>query len=91
MVKIELVYVGEDGEVFQQTLALKQGTTLGQALGESSLVQTHPDTKTMPVGIYGKPMPLETILQEGDRVEIYRPLASDPKEKRRKLARSRKR
>jgi uncharacterized protein len=34
---------------------------------------------------------METRLADGDRVEIYRPLAIDPKEARRRRAKSRKR
>ena len=37
-------------------------------------------------GIFGKRVPLDTLLSEGDRVEIYRPLAMDPKEARRRRA-----
>jgi len=39
------------------------------------------------VGIFGKLVKPETRLKDGDRVEIYRPLAIDPKEARRKRAR----
>ena len=43
-------------------------------------------------GIFGKRVTLDTLLSEGDRVEIYRPLAMDPKEARRRRAiRTRKR
>jgi uncharacterized protein len=35
------------------------------------------------VGIFGKPAPLSQILNDGDRVEIYRPLVADPKSARR--------
>ena len=39
------------------------------------------------VGIFGKRVGLDHALVEGDRVEIYRPLAIDPKEARRRRAR----
>ncbi len=35
----------------------------------------------MAVGIFSKQVCLETIVREGDRIEIYRPLLIDPKEK----------
>lgn len=38
----------------------------------------------LPVGIYGREVPPDTVLQAGDRLEIYRPLLLDPKEARRK-------
>jgi len=40
-------------------------------------------------GIYGRRVPLDTQLADGDRVEILRPLAADPKEARRRRARQR--
>jgi len=43
------------------------------------------------VGIFGKRVDLDHRLAEGDRVEIYRPLAMDPKEARRQRALKRKR
>jgi putative ubiquitin-RnfH superfamily antitoxin RatB of RatAB toxin-antitoxin module len=41
------------------------------------------------VGVFGKRVDLDTVLADGDRVEIYRPLALDPKERRRQRARKR--
>ncbi len=35
------------------------------------------------VGIFGKIVDFDTMLHDGDRVEIYRPLLKDPKEARR--------
>lgn len=35
------------------------------------------------VGVFGRVAALTQILSEGDRVEIYRPLAADPKSARR--------
>ena len=38
------------------------------------------------IGIFGKKKPLDTVLRDGDRVELYRPLLADPKETRRRRA-----
>lgn len=38
------------------------------------------------IGIYSRPAKLTDLVQDGDRVEIYRPLIADPKELRRKRA-----
>lgn len=35
------------------------------------------------VGIFGRAAPAGRMLQPGDRIELYRPLAADPKEARR--------
>jgi|SRR5882672_2525417 len=42
------------------------------------------------VGIFGELCARNAPLRDGDRVEIYRPLRSDPKESRRARARARK-
>lgn len=39
-----------------------------------------------PLGIFSQKVTPDTLLEEGDRVEIYRPLTADPKEVRRQLA-----
>lgn len=88
MVKIELVYVAVDRSTVHMVLDLKQGATVFDALNASGIYNTHPETRNMVVGIYAKQVSLEHVLQEGDRVEIYRPLVLDPKEKRRQKATS---
>jgi putative ubiquitin-RnfH superfamily antitoxin RatB of RatAB toxin-antitoxin module len=71
-----------------QPLQVAPGTTIGQAIEQSGILQRHPDINlvTQPVGIYSKKKTLETVLRERDRIEIYRPLVADPKESRRKRA-----
>jgi uncharacterized protein len=43
----------------------------------------HPDA----VGIWSRRCTPETLLRPGDRIEVYRPLAADPKSMRRERAR----
>ena len=40
------------------------------------------------IGVFGKTVNPDTRLSDGDRVEIYRSLALDPKEARRRRART---
>ena len=65
-------------------LRVAAGTTLGAAVAH---VLPHLDLEYHRVGIYGKLRPLDTVLRERDRVEIYRPLLADPKDARRRRAR----
>ena len=61
--------------VEERAIELTEGATLGDALktfGFNDLSQ--PD-----VGIWGKSVPLDTPLKDGDRIEQYRPLIADPK------------
>lgn len=65
------------------------GMTVGQALEYSGILKEFPqiDPATAKVGIFGRPCRLDRKLKAGDRVEIYRPLAIDPKEARKLRAR----
>ncbi|MBU2707966.1 RnfH family protein [Zooshikella marina] len=46
------------------------------------------DWNTAKMGVFGKlvPKPKDRVLEEGERVEIYRPLIADPKEVRKRRA-----
>jgi uncharacterized protein len=46
---------------------------------------------TAPVGIFGEPRQRSDSFADGDRIELYRPLARDPRERRRaEVARARR-
>ena len=73
------------------TLKVPVGTTVGEAIARSGIAvrPAGGDWNTVAGGICGKRTSLATVLQEHDRVEIYRPLIADPKQARRKRARLR--
>ncbi|MCG5073585.1 RnfH family protein [Paraburkholderia tagetis] len=60
---------------------LAPGSTVRQAIEASGILARHPeiDLTKLKVGVYGKLKPLDTVLADHDRVEIYRPLVVDPK------------
>ncbi len=64
------------------------GTTIGAAIVQSGIMMDYPELELeeAKVGIFGKAAAMTTVLSDGDRVEIYRPLIADPKEVRRKRA-----
>lgn len=70
------------------TLRLALGATIRDAIAASGVLQRHPsiDLATQRVGIWGRIRPLEAILRDRDRVEIYRTLRVDPKQARRERA-----
>jgi putative ubiquitin-RnfH superfamily antitoxin RatB of RatAB toxin-antitoxin module len=77
--RIEVVHAWpERAEVVE--VRLPAGATVRDAVLASGL-------KGVQVGIFGKRVPMDTRLADGDRVEVYRPLAMDPKETRRRRAR----
>lgn len=70
-----------------------EGTTVAEAIAASGLLQWVPalDPAQSGVGVWNYPVALDTVVHDGDRIEVYRPLAVDPKEARRVRARIRKR
>ncbi|WP_409267052.1 RnfH family protein [Massilia sp. BHUDP2] len=75
-------------EEFLRPMTVAPGTTIGQAIEMSGVLEAYPDINltTQAVGIYAKKKTLDTVLRERDRIEIYRPLVADPKDSRRKRA-----
>ena len=90
MVRVELVYVPESKQAVCYALDVREGTTVGDLIKQTGVLVAHPEVVTYSVGIFAKPVTHETVLTAGDRVEIYRPLALDPMQKRRQRARLKK-
>lgn len=84
---VEVCYA-RPGRVFLKTLRVPAGTVLKTAIEQSGVLDGAPeiDLDKCRVGIHGKLKPLDTVLREHDRVEIYRPLIADPMEARRRRA-----
>lgn len=90
MIKIELVYHSATGHWFKHKLSVQTGTTVAEVLNKSGIYEQHPETKHLDLGIFANKVSLQHILQHGDRLEIYRPLKLDPKDRRRRRAESMK-
>lgn len=58
-----------------------EGATVKDAIEKSGILKQFPeiDLASQKVGIYGKATTLEAVVEEGARVEIYRPMTADPK------------
>jgi uncharacterized protein len=72
------------------TLDLPEGTTVGDAIARSGIAAQFPDIDLtqQKVGIFGKLAALDAVLEDGDRVEIYRPVTCDPKTVRKRVKNS---
>ncbi|MDQ5848871.1 MAG: RnfH family protein [Pseudomonadota bacterium] len=79
--EVEVVYASPASQQVVK-VHLKPGATVRDAVVASRL-----DVKNYKLGIFGRTVPPDTKLADGDRVEIYRPLLIDPKEARRRRAR----
>ena len=61
-----------------RAIELADGATLSDAI--VAIVALGLDEQSLAdVGIWGKSVPLDTPLKDGDRIEQYRPLIADPK------------
>lgn len=67
---------------------VEPGTSARDAVAVSGIEQHFPeiDLENCDLGIFGKIIAADYELQDGDRIEIYRPLIADPKEIRRQRA-----
>ena len=61
-------------------LEVPDGSTVKEVIEKSGLLTMFPeiDLDTQKVGIFGKLTKLDAVVQEGNRVEIYRPITADP-------------
>lgn len=86
---VEVVFAGPDRQMLI-TLQLPANSTVRQAALQSGLQADFPglDLAEAPLGLFGTVVasPDTQVLEEGDRVEIYRPLLADPKEVRKRRA-----
>lgn len=86
---VEVVYALADKQKLL-SLSVPRGTTVREVALRSGMDAFFPglDLTAAPLGIFGKAVskPDERVIEEGERVEIYRPLIADPKEVRKQRA-----
>jgi putative ubiquitin-RnfH superfamily antitoxin RatB of RatAB toxin-antitoxin module len=84
---VEVVYA-EPQRVIVKALRLAPGSRVADALRLAALDPDFAgvDLANSALGIFGKLTRADHALQEGDRIEIYRPLTADPKAARRERA-----
>ena len=85
---IEVVYALAEKSI-ERRYTLEAGASIADALRVASEDAAFAgiDIGAAAVGVYGRVAARNAPLLEGDRVEIYRPLAEDPKLARRRRAR----
>jgi len=88
-INVEVAYALPEKQVIR-AVNVDAGTTIGAAIVQSGIMMDFPqlefELEDAKVGIFGKAAAMTTVLSDGDRVEIYRPLIADPKEVRRQRA-----
>lgn len=86
-ITIEIVY-GTPNKQKLSTLTVSAESTIEAAIELSGYLNEFPeiDLSQNNVGIWNRSKKLKDTLQDGDRIEIYRPLIADPKEIRKRRA-----
>lgn len=86
-ITVEVVYALPEKQYVRQ-VTLAEGSSVEQAIQASGLLALRQDIDLTQnkIGIYSRPVKLQDEVNDGDRVEIYRPLIADPKELRRQRA-----
>jgi putative ubiquitin-RnfH superfamily antitoxin RatB of RatAB toxin-antitoxin module len=80
------------GVAFEVDLALAAPVTALEAVRASGVLERCPELATgePSIGIWGRAVSGDALVRDGDRIELYRPLAADPKDARRRRADVRK-
>lgn len=87
MLDIEVIYATEKEQIIFKAV-VSEDSTIEQAIMASKVLEKYPeiDLLSAAVGVFSQRKKLSDGLNNGDRVEIYRPLIADPKQKRRAKA-----
>ncbi len=87
LIHVEVAYARPNRQRLVK-LRVPAGTTVREAARLSGIRGEFPeiDLDVNKLGVFGRKVPGSTPVNEGDRVEIYRPLRADPKEVRRRRA-----
>lgn len=79
LLQIQVVWVDAHAQVQERGITLPQGACIQDALQACAV----PWEAAPACGIWGRTKALDTVLQTGDRVELYQALKVDPKVARR--------
>ena len=84
---IEVAYATPEKQIILEC-HIDSGTVPREAVRQSGIELHFPeiDPENCDIGVFGKAVADDYELQDGDRIEIYRPLIADPKEIRRQRA-----
>jgi len=86
-IDIEIAYALEHKQVIL-TQKIAKSVMPREALKQSEILKHFDDIDldAIDIGVFGKAIKEDYELQQGDRIELYRPLIADPKEVRRQRA-----
>ncbi|MCZ6525637.1 MAG: RnfH family protein [Gammaproteobacteria bacterium] len=84
---IEVAYA-QARQVHVIPLRVTADTSIRLAIQNSGILERCPeiDLAVNKIGVFSKLRDLDSVVRDGDRIEIYRPLIADPKDARRARA-----
>jgi len=89
-INVSLVFATVERQwIYESKVA--RGTSAQELIESSGFMSdlellSNQEIDNLEIGVFSEKVSADYFLQEGDRVEIYRPLTADPKEARRQLA-----
>ncbi|MDX1517005.1 MAG: RnfH family protein [Woeseiaceae bacterium] len=86
-IEVEVVYATPDRQRLLD-VRVPVGATVAEVIETSGIAGHFRDDnlEICDVGIWGRIVDRQTVVADGDRIELYRPLAIDPREARRQRA-----
>ena len=82
---VGIAYANNKKQVWLK-LEVPDGSTVHEAIKHSGLLKQFPEInlEIQKVGIFGRLVKLDTVVEEESRIEIYRPITADPETVERK-------
>lgn len=89
MIDVELVLATAERQVLL-AMQVASGSTAADVIAHSGIHMEFPEVRVeeLKLGVWGKLVAGDYVVQGGDRIELYRALRIDPREARRQLARA---
>ena len=89
-INVSLVYATKEQQWIKE-VSMTRGSSVSDLIECSDFLTEIDGLKgktieELSLGNFAQKVSADTLLEEGDRIEIYRPLTADPKEVRRQLA-----
>jgi putative ubiquitin-RnfH superfamily antitoxin RatB of RatAB toxin-antitoxin module len=83
-IRVEVVYALPD-RAWSLVLELPGGAIASEAIARAQFAASIPgfDPTTLSHAVFGRTISATTVLRDGDRLELLRPLIADPKQARR--------
>jgi putative ubiquitin-RnfH superfamily antitoxin RatB of RatAB toxin-antitoxin module len=77
--KVSVAYSNKRKKVWLK-VEVPESATVKEVIDNSGILEQFPDIdlEQQKVGIFGKLTKLDALVEEGNRIEIYRPITADP-------------